>query len=99
MPFVLDCCDREVIAFTATIGFVDGEMIRNLMLAAVERRFGADVGNVPHAIEWLSDNGSVYTAHETVEQAEALGLVVCTTPPYSPECNEMAESFVKAALE
>jgi transposase InsO family protein len=36
--FVLDCCDREVVAFTATVGFIDGEMIRDLMLAAVEHR-------------------------------------------------------------
>ncbi|HEY0707624.1 MAG TPA: IS3 family transposase [Polyangia bacterium] len=95
MSFVLDCCDREVISFTATAGFIDGQMIRDLMLAAVERRFG-DVRTVPHAIEWLSDNGSVYTASDTVEQAKALGFVVCTTPPYSPESNGMAESFVKS---
>jgi len=95
VAFVLDCCDREAIAFTAIHGFVDGEMIRDLMLAAVERRFGRDTKKVPHPIEWLSDNGSVYTAHETVDQAEALGFVVCTTPPYSPESNGMAESFVK----
>jgi putative transposase len=96
VAFVLDCCDREIIAFTATVGFIDGEMIRDLMLAAVEHRFGAGARTVPQAVEWLSDNGSVYTAHETVEQAKALGLVVCTTPPYSPESNGMAESFVKS---
>jgi putative transposase len=95
LAFALDCCDREVIAFTATVGFVDGEMIRDLMLAAVERRFGPKARTLPSPIEWLSDNGSVYTAHDTVEQAKALGFVVCTTPPYSPESNGMAESFVK----
>ena len=46
-------------------------------------------------IEWLSDNGPPYTAHETREFGEALGLLVCTTPAYSPESNGMAESFVK----
>jgi transposase InsO family protein len=50
---------------------------------------------VPHPLEWLSDNGSVYTANETVAFAERLGFLVCTTPPYSPESNGMAESFVK----
>lgn len=95
VAFVLDCCDREVIAFTAVHGFIDGEMIRDLMLAAVEHRFGRDVKHLPHAIEWLTDNGSVYTAHDTVVQGETLGFVVCTTPPYSPESNGMAESFVK----
>jgi putative transposase len=95
LAFALDCCDREVIAFTATVGFIDGEMIRDLMLAAVERRFGPRARTLPYPIEWLSDNGSVYTAHDTVDQAKALGFVVCTTPPYSPESNGMAESFVK----
>ena len=95
VAFVLDCCDREIIAFTAVAGFVDGQMIRDLMLAAVEQRFGPGARQLPHPIEWLTDNGSVYTAHETVEQAKDLGFVVCTTPPYSPESNGMAESFVK----
>jgi putative transposase len=94
VAFALDCCDREIIAYTATVGHIDGEMIRDLILAAVSRRFG-DVRKLPHPIEWLSDNGSVYTADDTVDLAEALGFRVCTTPPYSPESNGMAESFVK----
>jgi len=64
------------------------------MLAALDRRFGENSRRPPHAIEWRSDSGSVYTAHETFDQAEALGFIVCTTPPYSPESNGMAESFV-----
>jgi transposase InsO family protein len=94
VAFVLDCCDREVIAFTATRGYIDGEMIRDLLLEAVSARFG-DLRRLPHAIEWLTDNGSVYTADDTVKLAESLGFQVCTTPPYSPESNGMAEAFVK----
>jgi transposase InsO family protein len=51
---------------------------------------------VPHPIEWLSDNGPPYTANETRDFGESLGLIVCTTPAYSPESNGMAESFVKS---
>ena len=65
------------------------------MVTTVEHRFGAGAARVPHLIEWLSDNGSCYTAHETVRFGESLGLLMCTTPPYSPESNGMAESFVK----
>ena len=68
-------------------------MVRDLMLACVERRFGTT--RTPHAVEWLSDNGPCYTARDTCEFARALGLVVCTTPSYSPESNGMAEAFVK----
>ena len=49
----------------------------------------------PHALEWLTDNGSVYTAHETRAFATALNLVPCFTPIQSPESNGISESFVK----
>ena len=34
-------------------------------------------------------------ARETVKFAKDLGFEVCTTAPYSPESNGMAEAFVK----
>jgi putative transposase len=50
---------------------------------------------VPHPIQWLSDNGSCYRAHETINFADRLGLVPCFTPVRSPQSNGMAEAFVK----
>ena len=38
--FAIDACDREVMAWSATTGGVSGEMVRDLMVACVERRFG-----------------------------------------------------------
>jgi len=35
------------------------------------------------------------SATETRDFGEKLGLLVCTTPAYSPESNGTAESFVK----
>ena len=93
VTFVIDTCDREIIAWEAGTGGYTGESVRNLMFMCVERRFGTDF--VPHAVEWLSDNGSAYTAHETIAFARSLGLVPCFTPVRSPESNGMAESFVK----
>jgi putative transposase len=93
--FALDCCDREVITWRATTGAITGEMVRDLMAEAVERRFGAHALAAPSPVQWLSDNAPCYTAHETRAFGEELGLVVCTTPAYSPESNGMAESFVK----
>jgi len=92
--FVLDCGDREVIAWLATTGGIDGEMVRDLMTVAVERRFGL-VERVPEGLQWLSDNGSAYTAKETRVFGESLGLSLRTTPYRSPESNGMAEAFVK----
>jgi transposase InsO family protein len=92
--FAIDACDREIIAWSAVVnGGVSGEMVRDLMLACVERRFEAT--HTPHPVEWLSDNGSAYIAKDTADMATALGLTLAFTPPRSPESNGMAEAFVK----
>jgi transposase InsO family protein len=64
IAFVLDTCDREVMAWVASTAGVSGEMVRDLMLLSVERRFGGY--RTPHRIQWLSDNGSGYTADDTI---------------------------------
>src|SRR6185295_16617550 len=70
------------------------EMVRDLMIDCVERRFAGT--KVPHPIEWLSDNGSAYIARDTLDTATALGLRLCFTPVRSPESNGICEAFVKA---
>jgi transposase InsO family protein len=94
MAFIIDAFDREIIAWTAVSGAgISGSDIRDMMLEAVEKRFGAV--RTPHPVEHLSDNGSPYTAKETTDFAAALNLVPCFTPVKSPESNGMAEAFVK----
>jgi putative transposase len=95
VAFSLDCCDREAMAYVATSAAITGEMIRDLMALTVERRFGTETRQLPHPIEWLSDNGPPYTANETRAFGASLGLLIRTTPAYSPESNGMAEAFVK----
>ena len=51
VAFALDCCDREAMSFLATTSGVSGEDVRDLMLAAVEHRFGL-VNRLPVTIEW-----------------------------------------------
>ena len=54
-------------------------MLRMLLVGSSEElRFGTV--QAPHAVEWLSDNGSPFTARETLDFAAALGLVPCFTP-------------------
>jgi putative transposase len=95
VTFALDCCDREAMAWEASTQHPTGDTVRNLMAQSVEHRFGAGVTEVPHRIEWLSDNGAPFTAWETRAFGKELGLVVVNTPAYSPESNGMAEAFVK----
>ena len=94
VAFALDCCDREAMSFLATTSGVSGEDVRDLMLAAVEHRFGL-VNRLPVTIEWLTDNGSCYVADETRRFARVIGLEPRTTPIESPQSNGMAEAFVR----
>jgi transposase InsO family protein len=94
--FAKDCCDREIMAFRAWEGKgLPGEPVREMLIEAVEKRFGA-VEAVPagHLVQFLSDNGSAYIAHETRRIARSLGLTPVNTPVCSPQSNGMAESFV-----
>ena len=94
VAFALDCCDREAMSFVATTSGITGEDVRDLMVAAVEHRFGP-VNRLPVEIEWLTDNGSCYLARETRRFARDVGLVPCTTPLESPQSNGMAEAIVR----
>lgn len=59
VAFIIDAHDREIIGWRAVVkAGISGSDIRDLMLEAVERRFGAC--RAPSAIEMLSDNGSPY---------------------------------------
>jgi transposase InsO family protein len=93
VAFALDCCDREAMSWVATTAGIDGDLVRDLMVEAVEARFGAALPATP--IEWLSDNGSPYVARDTRRFAKELNLVPLTTAIASPQSNGMAESFVK----
>ncbi len=94
VAFALDCCDREAMSFVATTGGIGGDDVRDLMLAAVEHRFG-QVNQLPEPIEWLTDNGSCYVARDTKGFARDIGLEPRTTPLQSPQSNGMAEAFVR----
>lgn len=89
--FALDCCDRECLAWVAAARALIGRDIRGLMADAVCARFGD--ARPPRPIEWLTDNGSPFTALETVIAAEQLGLKPITTPVCSPESNGISEAF------
>ena len=94
VAFALDCCDREAMGHVATTEGIKGEDVRDLMITAVEHRFGP-VNRLPETIEWLTDNGSGYIAHETRSFARDMGLEPRTTPVQSPQSNGMAEAFVR----
>ncbi|HIE8725669.1 TPA: IS3 family transposase, partial [Klebsiella pneumoniae] len=93
VTFALDCCDREALHWAASTGGYDSETVQDVMLGAVERRFGNSLPASP--VEWLTDNGSAYRSHQTRQFARMVGLEPKHTAVRSPESNGMAESFVK----
>jgi len=94
VAFSLDCCDRESMAFVARPHDLTHYEIMELMDKTVVGRFGSSVEKLPSPIEWLSDNGGQYTAHETKAYGKEWGFIVRNTPAYSPESNGMSEAFV-----
>lgn len=40
-------------------------MVQDVLVISIEQRFG-DVQQLPHTVEWLTDNGSCYIADETL---------------------------------
>jgi transposase InsO family protein len=99
--FIIDACDREVVAWRAVAGAgISGSDVRDMMLQAVEKRFGTC--RAASVIEILSDcpkgtlrvNGAPYTANETRIFAHQLGLKPCFTPVRSPQSNGISEAFV-----
>jgi len=82
--FLIDAFDREIIGWDAVANQgISGSMVRDLMLHAVEQRFKAL--QAFQAVEFLSDNGSCYTALETRRFATGLNLRSCFTPVASPQ--------------
>jgi putative transposase len=80
--------------WVATTKGIDAGLVGVFMMQAVEKRFGSN-GKLLKAIEWLTDDGSCYTATEKRSFAKQLGLKPVTTPVTSTQSNGMAEGFVK----
>ncbi|OIN39933.1 transposase [Salmonella enterica subsp. enterica serovar Sarajane] len=71
--------------------------VQDVMPGSVEKRFGPTLPNKD--VQWLTDNGSAYTAHDTRKFAIDLNLEACTTAVSSPQSNGMAGRFVKTMKE
>lgn len=71
--------------------------VQDVVLWSVEKRFRDRLPGT--AVQWLTDNGSAYTAYETQKFERELNLEPCTTAVSSPKSNGMAERFVKTMKE
>lgn len=80
--------------WAATTGGHSGDVVHDVMMAAVEHRFG-NVSKGPAQIERRSENSSGYIAEKTRTFAVDIGLKPLTTPVCSPQSNGTTERFVK----
>ena len=69
-------------------------MIQKVVIAAVERRFGAKE-NVSEGLLLLSNNGFAYVLTITKFLPRCLGIVAYRTAVFGPQSNGMAERLVK----
>ena len=81
-------------SYVAATAGITGEDVRDLMVAAVEHRFGP-ANQLPSLTDWLTDNGNCYVVRDTRRFARELGLMPETKPLESPQSNGMAEAFVR----
>ena len=68
-------------------------MARDMMLEAVESRFGALKSPAP--LEWLTDNGSAYTPRRRATSPQRSISLPASRQSRAPSSNGMSESFVK----
>jgi hypothetical protein len=91
---VIGACDREIIAWSAIAhAGITSEMVHDLMIKIVERRFAST--KTSHPVEWFADNGNAHIAKVTATMPIALGHRLAFTPVRSPESNAISEAFVK----
>ncbi|MDR6816457.1 transposase InsO family protein [Neorhizobium sp. 2083] len=77
LAFMIDAFDREIVAWTTVANSgISGSGVRDVMLVAVEKLFGAT--RAPHTIEHLSDNGSAYSPADNFQSFCGLKLSAST---------------------
>ena len=89
--YILDCCDRSIIAWKAGAQMQACD-IELLLQDALFARF--DNGLPPNsALQFLHDNGPEYIEKQLKNSIEQWGIQNCNTPTYSPQSNGMCEAF------
>ncbi len=93
VALAFNCHDREILAHVAVPRDLRAIDIRALMTHGVTARFSVDA-RAASTIPGADDDGSPFTALETISTAERLHLVPVSTPPTSSQSNGMSEAFV-----
>lgn len=91
VAFLLDCCDRSIIAWKAGkhMQAVDIEL---MVQEALHARFGENLPD-PDTLQFLHDNGPEFIEKKLRASLKSWNIIDCNTPTYSPQSNGMCEAF------
>ncbi len=91
LTYILDCCDRSIIAWKAG-AHMQACDIELLLQDALFARFD---NGLPEngTLQFLHDNGPEYIEKRLKNSVEQWGIQNCNTPTYSPQSNGMCEAF------
>ena len=89
--YILDCCDRSIIAWKAGLHMQACD-IELMLQEALFNRFGAQLPN-KNSLQFLHDNGPEYIERNLRKQLKDWNIEDCSTPVYSPQSNGMCEAF------
>jgi putative transposase len=89
--YILDCCDRSIIAWKAGLR-MQGCDIELMFQDALFERFG-EILPESGTLEFLHDNGPEYIEKKLQKTLFDWKIVDCRTPTYSPQSNGMCEAF------
>ena len=90
VAFALDCCDREAMSFLATTGGIRGEHVRDLMVTAVEHRFGR-IHRLPVTIEPSNGSRTMAAATSLAIPAASLATSVLNRGPRRSKVHRATE--------
>ena len=89
--YILDCCDRSIIAWKA--GFhIQACDIEIMIQEALFNRF-EDKLPIKGSLQFLHDNGPEYIEKKLQKSINQWQIQDCHTPTYSPQSNGMCEAF------
>jgi len=89
--YILDCCDRSIIAWKAGLHMQACD-IELMLQDALLNRFG-DALPQKGSLQFLHDNGPEYIEKNLRKNIKLWKIEDCNTPTYSPQSNGMCEAF------
>jgi putative transposase len=91
LTYILDCCDRSIIAWKAGLHMQACD-IEIMLQEAIFNRF-EDKLPEKGSLQFLHDNGPEYIEKKLRKRINQWQIEDCNTPTYSPQSNGMCEAF------